>query len=281
MKLSQAAAAAVLGLVIASPAVAQEQVTRRVFTYINNDLSIRVAADAPGELHLARGAAGIIEVAARAPDGIPGFGLVDTNGGRLTLTSAGAERVTYLVVVPASVRVRIELPDREVDEYFGSLENTATYAWSGRPTRMKEPEPAAAAPSAPARGASFVGPAPAAVRIPDPATLRTVTVRWEGSVFRVQGSSPLEVESQEVGRLEIRPSRPGTDVVLVLPRHVSDFVLSVGSAPALVLDAGRATALCTPMMDQRLDEDRRWFTFTPTRGELTCRPWVQPQRVGP
>lgn len=286
MKLSQAAAAAVLALVMAGPAVAQEQqVTRRAFTYINNDLAIRVATDAPGELRLARGAAGIIEVAARAPHGIAGFGLVDTHGGRLTLTAAGADHVSYVVVVPADVRVRIDLPDRPVDEYFGSLQDIATYAWHGEPEHVPDPpgpaEPAAAAPREPTPGIAFSGPTPAAVRIPDPATIRTVTVRWEGPVFRVQGSSPLDLATPDAETLEVRAADRATDLVLVLPRHASDFVLSVGSAPALVLDAGRATTLCTPMMDQRLDEDRRWFTFTPTRGQLICRPRVQPQRVGP
>src|SRR5690606_26989643 len=80
-----------LMLALATPVAAQEhEVARRTFTFIENNLTIEVLGQSPGALHIVRGQPGQIEVAARAADGIAGFGLAGEARDRLKLTAVGA-----------------------------------------------------------------------------------------------------------------------------------------------------------------------------------------------
>lgn len=276
---------AALLLALATPVAAQErEVARRTFTFINNDLTIEVLGRSPGALHLVRGEPGQIEVAARAKDGIAGFGLAGDARDRLKLTSVGAERVTFLVVVPSDLRVRVELPEQPVAEIFGSLDQAASYSWLGA-AEQTAPGPAPAPPPPPGDGsasaASFVDEglyvsyarirAPETVAIPDAAALRSIAVRWEGREFRVAGNSEVGVLERGTRALELEADGRATELVLSVPAATRDFVLRVGDAPALVLEEGRAAVLCSPVIDQTLDGSRRWFTFTPENGKLACR----------
>lgn len=108
---------------------ASSETTRRVFTFVHPALTIDVLGEAPGMLRLIRGQLGQIEVTARALGGFAGSGLAGRAGDRLELTAIGAERVEYLVVVPAEVHVRVRLPDRRAAETFGTLERSATFSW--------------------------------------------------------------------------------------------------------------------------------------------------------
>jgi len=273
---------AALMLAIATPVAAQEhEVARRTFTFIGNDLTIEVVGQSPGRLHLVRGQPGLIEVAARTTDGIAGFGLTGDARDRLKLTAVGAQRVTYLVVVPSDLRVRVVLPEQPVAEVFGSLDQAATYSWRGA-AEPPAPGPSPAPPPpdgvSPAR---FVDEglyvsyarlrAPGTVWIPQARTLRRIAVRWEGREFRVAGDTGVGVLERGSSALELEVAGV-SELVLDIPAATRDFVLRVGDSPALVVKDGQATVLCSPVIDQTLDGGRRrWFTFTPENGRLACR----------
>jgi len=275
---------AALTLAIATPVAAQEhEVARRTFTFIGNDLTIEVVGQSPGRLHLVRGQPGQIEVAARTTDGIAGFGLAGDARDRLKLTSVGAQRVTFLVVVPSDLRVRVELPEQPVAEIFGSLDQAATYSWLGA-AEPPAPGPSPAPPPPPdgLSPASFVDEglyvsyarlrAPGTVSIPNTLPLRRIAVRWEGREFRVAGDTEVGVLERGSSALELEVDDRVSEVVLNVPAATRDFVLRVGDAAALVVKEGQATVLCSPVIDQTLDGGRRrWFTFTPENGKLTCR----------
>jgi len=271
-----------LMLALATPVAAQEhEVARRTFTFIENNLTIEVLGQSPGALHIVRGQPGQIEVAARAADGIAGFGLAGEARDRLKLTAVGAERVTFLVVVPSDLRVRVELPEQPVAEIFGSLEQAASYSWHGA-AQQPAPGPSPAPP--PPGGfspTSFVEEglyvsyarlrAPGTVTIPDAAPLRRIAVRWEGKEFRVAGNSEVGVLERGSSALELEADGRATELVLSVPATTRDFTLRVGDSPALVVNEGQASVLCSPVIDQTLDGSRRWITFTPENGKLACR----------
>src|SRR6476661_806657 len=102
MKTSYLLALALVG-VIAAPAAAQKDVARHSFTFLDNNLTIQVISEHAGVLRVMRGEFGRVEVAARAPDGVPGFSLGGREGHDLLLTSVGSEKVDYIVVVPEEV----------------------------------------------------------------------------------------------------------------------------------------------------------------------------------
>jgi hypothetical protein len=108
---------------------AQRGVERERFTFIGNSLEIEVLADVPGELRLVHGQLGEIVVSARAAEGIAGFGLAGGDRGKLRLTSVGAERVEYLVVIPEGIQVSVRLPTQSVAQTLGTLQKTAVYTW--------------------------------------------------------------------------------------------------------------------------------------------------------
>lgn len=111
-------------------ASAQErEVLRRTFTFIENDLTVEIDATAPGELQIARGGLGRIDVAARAANGFAGLGLAGGSADRLVLTAMGAERVQYLVMVPAEVRVKVRLPGSDRTRTLTSWDRIARYSW--------------------------------------------------------------------------------------------------------------------------------------------------------
>lgn len=102
---------------------------RQLFAFVGKDLTVHVQADVPGSLQLLRGEPGRIEAAGRAPAGFVGAGLARVPRHQLNLTAVGADDVDYLVVVPAGVRVRLRLPDRDLAEVFGVLQDAASYSW--------------------------------------------------------------------------------------------------------------------------------------------------------
>lgn len=124
----------------AAPAAAQDDdvgTARRAYPFLGDRLTVHIEADSPGVIRLIRGEDGRLEVAARAEDGFPGFGLADRGGDALVLTAIGADRAEYLVVVPANVRVTVRLPDRHVAEVFAGMDRSATYEWR-RPPRARK-----------------------------------------------------------------------------------------------------------------------------------------------
>lgn len=128
--LLRAAYAATLLLALPAAGGAQHpEVRHERLTFLGTELTIDVLTDAPGSLRLIHGQPGQVEVTARAPGGVAGFGLAGEDRTRLELTAAGAGQVYYIVVVPSDARVHIRLPGRPVPELFGTLQRTATYRW--------------------------------------------------------------------------------------------------------------------------------------------------------
>lgn len=121
-----------LALVLPSLAAAQvtsTETTRRVFTFVDDGLTVQVDVDTPGTLRMIRGQGGRLEVVARARDGFTAFGLSERSGDQLNLTAVGAQEVEFIVVVPDGARVMVRLPDRHLAEVFGTRDRSATWTW--------------------------------------------------------------------------------------------------------------------------------------------------------
>jgi hypothetical protein len=277
---------------LAATDLAGQEMARGSYVYLPTQLEIIVEGDGPGTLRLIRGQEGMVEVAARAREGFPAFGLSPT-AERLVLTAVGATASDFVVVVPPDVRVTARLPDRAEAAVFGARRPLATLNWGGdampgaaqRPAQQPAPPAAAAGGGAPAGGAPLIGTplrgepahlayrqaaAPTEVVFPDPAAIRTVTVRVEGTEFQVRSGRPLTIRPGDTRHLELRTAAPPMDFVVVVPAATPAFRLRIGADEALALRAGTPTARCAPLLQQELSGGRRWFTFTPAGGRLAC-----------
>lgn len=276
--------APVLALLLAAPLTAQEwQVAREQFPFAGTRITIQVDTDAPGTLRLIRGEPGSVRVASRAGEGFTSSGLAEDD--RLTLSAAGAGPVDYLVAIPENVWVDVRLPGRVMSR---SVARGQSGSWEWNATDRSAPAPDRS-PGAPVPqwvpGMSAEGEwenalyttftrdlPPDEISVPDLATVARVSVRIEGSRFRVVTSRPLEVDEGSSRALVIRPADPPMDVVLGIPTATGSFTLRLGGTTALVLDGASVTTLCSPVTEQRLSDGRRWYTFNPLDGSLDCGP---------
>jgi hypothetical protein len=280
-------------LALAVPAEAQPwQVARDQFAFGGRQLTVHVEAPAEGLLQVIRGPAGQVRVHGRVDAGIAAAGLSARE--ELTLTTTGAGPAEYVVTVPEGVRVTVRLPDRPLPEAMGNRTASRTFAW-GQPTNDEagsgsEPgaEPGAEEPGLPGRpvgtaassagmGASGAGytvytrpVAPELVDLPDLHRVRSVTVVIDDGAFRVLTGRPMAMQPGDEHHLEIRPADPALDIVLVVPAATARFSLGAGGHTALLIEAGRATALCTPIARDWLEGYRTSFTFAPSAGRLEC-----------
>lgn len=276
-------------LAAAQPIAAQQwDVTRRVYTLLDTDLKVDVVTNAPGTLQMMHGQAGQVEVTGRALNGMAASALSDKDVTTLRLTAVGAERVEYIVVVPNNVYVVVKLPDRDVPETFSTMSGSTSYSWKATPTQ--NPDTAVGGPDvrvpgsrqvADATAARSVSPtglfttyadasAPDVVTFPSAAVIRTLTVRLEGDQFRVESSRPMTLRPGDPKSIAIRPVGPPMDVVLVVPAATRDFLVEVGGQPAMAVVEGRPTSMCTPVVEQLLEGNRLWYTFSPVDGALSC-----------
>lgn len=261
-------------LALAAPLAAQEwQVARERFVFVGTRLTILVDAEAPGSLRLIRGAAGSVRVTSRAKEGFTTSGLADND--RLTLSAAGQGPVDYLVAVPENVRVDVRIPGTRGER----LARGRTGAWEWSAT--ERPEAAPVTEWLPGAGlehqwdsplyTTFTrDQAPLEVSLPELAFVARITVRIEGTRFRVAASRPLSVQEGAADRLVILPAGPPMELALGLPAATTIFTLRLGGVTALILDGVDITTLCTPVTEQRLSNGRRWFTFNPLDGSLQC-----------
>ena len=263
-----------LALLVAGPTAAQEwQVAREQFVFVDTRLTIRVAADAPGTLRLIRGEPGSVRVASRSRQGFTTSGLSDDD--QLTLSAAGEGPVDYLVAVPENVWVDVRLPGTSLGESV-ARGRTGNWEW-GAAREPQEQTPEWLPGTGPGDGP--VGPlyttfsrdlTPREVAIPDLSVVARVSVRLEGQRFRVITSRPLAVDEGSPRELVIRPAGPPMAVILAVPRDTPSFTLRLAGRTALILDGDTVTTLCTPVIEQQLSDDRRWFTFNPLAGSLDC-----------
>lgn len=278
-------------LAAAVPVSAQQWgVTRRVYTFLDTELTVEVVMEAPGTLQMVHGLGGQVEVMGRALHGMAASALSDKNGATLRLTAVGADRAQYTVVVPNNVYVQVKLPDRQVTETFSTMAGAKTYTWQATPGQgsgagtagpganmLDRRTPAAMSVRAsPSPTSSFLfttyagTSAPDMVTFPSASVLRTLTVRLEGDQFRVEASRPMTLRQGDPKAIAIRPVGPPMDVVLVVPVDTRNFVVEVGGQAALAVVRGRPMSMCTPVVEQLLEGDRLWYTFSPVNGMLSC-----------
>jgi hypothetical protein len=273
--------------ILAVPAPAHSQaadVDRRVYTFLDNRLEVAVVTDAPGELQVVRGKRGRVEVASRSSDGFAGAGLGGALTRQLRLTAVGSGDVQYLVVVPEHVNVRVHLPDGESATLASSVPS-ASFSWgragaqglmhgdwdahsAGPPGELTAMRPTTT-------GGHYVvhdlPRAPTVVNLPDLAAVRSLSLRFEGNVFRIAASRPLNVEPGSPSRMELRIAGEPTDLVLYIPREAGGFTLTAAGNRIAEIVAGQPRALCGNVIVQEPTSHQVWLTFRPQSGRLDCR----------
>lgn len=255
----------------ATGAQAQERdVARRQFTFFDNHLTVEVVADMPGKLQVVRGEAGRIEVAGRVPGGIPAFALGGREGDQLRLTALGGDNAEFVVIIPEDASVRVKLPDRYTHQ-VSSMRKNGLYTWGVRET---QPTPGAqAAPSVPtgATTAFTNVVAPRNLAVPKLNSVRKVSVRIEGSRFEVGGTQWMSVKSGDPNNVEVQIGKELQDVIITVPLGTESFSLRLGGKLAMQVNGGEIRVYCDPVTEQDLGTGRRWYTFSPEMGRLTCR----------
>jgi hypothetical protein len=257
-------------------AAAQElDVTRRQYTFLNSRLDVAVLAEAPGVLHLVRGQEGRLEVAARSRDGFAGFGLGGNATRELRLSAVGSESVQYMVVVPERVIVYVRLPDGQ-RRSLGPGQRSGTYTWSTAPVTTAMPPVMPAVPEVDlAAGGVYVAHravwAPEVINVPELAAIRTLSIRFEGSEFRVGASRPLVVQPGSRSHMDVRVDGDPLDLVIYVPRGRAPFALRSGGVTLATLSADRAETQCRNVVIHNPVAEQTWFTFYPQAGRLDCR----------
>lgn len=265
---------------VATPVAAQRDVTRRSYTFFDNNLTIDVVEGASGVLQVMRGEPGRLEVAARAPRGVAGFGLGGRDNNALRLTALGSQRVEYLVIVPEDVRIRVRLPGRSVAE-VASRRPSATYSWgeesgaegvwgaavrAGTAAEFERP-PEGAGPFL-----SYYSPdAAREVIVSDLGTVNRVELRFEGADFRVYTDRPARVNDGRTDRLELRGDADQLlNATILLPPATRNFTLVLGGKTAFTVRGTEIRSFCDQLVQQRLGNGVLVYTFHPA-GPLRCR----------
>jgi hypothetical protein len=261
-------------MVVATSANAQEhELSRRQFNFFDNSLTVEIVADMPGELQIVRGEPGKIDVAGRVPGGIPAFALGGREGDRLRLTALGGRRANFVVAIPEDAMVRVKLPNRQTRQ-VRSMQRSENYEW-GRLERDADDD----APSGPQAASASNVPATVYSDVMAPRTLhvsklnavRTVSVRFEGTAFTVGGSRPMTVQQGDPTNIEVRTNDEAQDVIVTVPLGTSAFTLKLGGKTAMHVRGAEIRVYCEPVTEQDLGAGRRWYTFAPEMGRLTCR----------
>jgi hypothetical protein len=261
-------------MLVAGQAQAQEDVARRQFAFFDNSLTVEVVADMPGQLQLVRGEAGRIEVAGRVPGGIPTFSLGGRENDKLRLTAVGGDRADFVVVIPEDATVRVQLPDRHGHQ-MKSLHRAGKYTWGEKEdasTRANHATTKTIAPAPAGPTVAYTGAiAPRSVNVPKLNSARTVTVRFEGTTFNVAGTRYMSVLNGDPNNIEVRTGDEVQDVIITLPVGTNAFTLRLGGKLAMNVVGAEIRVYCDPVTEQDLGEGRRWYTFTPDMGRMTCR----------
>lgn len=257
----------VLTLATAAPAAAQRDVARRAFTFLDDNVTVEVQADAPGTLQIVRGEAGRLEAVGRVPGGLATFALGGRTADKLRLTAVGGEKADFIVVVPEEAYVRVVLPNRKQ----GSLTSTRSggaYTWGGADL-MKSSVSLAMPPAGPTVAHSAPH-APRTLSIPRLTTVRTVSLRIQGSSFEVGGNHHMSVSNGSSQSVEVRTGSEPEELIITIPSDTRDFTLKLGGRTALVMRGYEVSSYCEPVTEQILSGGR-WFTYAPEAGRLTCR----------
>lgn len=250
------------------------EVMRDVYRFQGSSLEVDVDTESPGRVRFIRGTRSRIEVSGRALNGFASAALGGYGVRRLTLTSLGADRVDFIVVVPEAVRVRVNWPGARRSELFGTLTDAATYAWdtpAARPafeTIRPEHGRSGGSASGPARR-SLRGPTPELLDVHDAHRLERLTVRIEDAPFGVTADRDFTAR-RDADRVRIAAPASG-DLTIFVP-HGARFTLRLDGAPAIVVDRADVRVLCASILSQALPDGRHWLTLTPASdGGCTSR----------
>lgn len=283
--MKQILTAIALAALLPAAASAQRDVTRRAYTFLEDRLVVAVHAEAPGELQVVRGQRGRVEVAARSRYGFAGFGLGGDYTRQLSLTAVGSDEVQYLVVVPEHVYVSVQLPNGGTADVPGR-DGVSTYRWgdafSDRAMRgddrgrdYADVPMTDAIPPTTASGLYIVHAggrrAPSLVDVPDLASIRSLSVRIEGSDFRIASSRPLALRPGDEDHMVVRVDGEPLDLVLYLPHGTSGFQLRSGSLRVADVTAGRPRSYCGSTVVQQPTPSQNWLTVFPSSGSTQCR----------
>jgi hypothetical protein len=253
-------------LLVPVGASAQEpDVSRRPYTFVDDRLVVQVDAESAGVLRVVRGEPGKVEVTGRAADGFVGFGLGGETTRQLRLTSVGEGRVEYLVIVPENVRLTVQLPKQGGGD-LGPSQGTALYRWGGESEGAET-----ARPSSTPHVVYSSNAAPAVVDLRDLAAVRSVSVRFEGSSFRISASRPFSAVGTPTDRIEFAITGEPADIVIQVPRAADAFSLRAGTHRLVTVAGGQPTTSCTGVAVQRPSANQVWYTFHPQSGRLECR----------
>ncbi len=121
----------------AAPPEVQPATLQRAFVFIESELRVTIAGEAPGTIQVVRGELGRIDLTARGMGALPAAGLVGGTPSELTLASAGATRTDYVLVVPADVRVTISRAGQP-GVTLGTLDRQARWSWPAQATAVPE-----------------------------------------------------------------------------------------------------------------------------------------------
>jgi hypothetical protein len=264
-------ALALLAVGSAQTAAQERDVARRAFTFLDRNLTIEVVSEAAGALHVVRGEPGIVEVAARAPEGFAGFAMGGREENELRLTAVGGSRVDYMVSVPEDVRVRVLLPGRQHME-VASTRPAMTYNWAAPATEQKQNGTAAIiAPNADGMFVSYHAYAtPRVLSIADVGAVTKLDVRFEGSEFKIATSRPVQATDGSSTAINFNPGREPIAIVITAPQNARDFQLVLAGKTALEARGGALHSYCDQVITQQLPDGRRYYSYAPA-DKLICR----------
>ncbi|HSL71830.1 MAG TPA: hypothetical protein VK864_16400 [Longimicrobiales bacterium] len=264
-------ALALLAVGSAQTAAQERDVARRTFTFLDRNLTIQVVSEGAGALHVVRGEPGIVEVAARAPEGFAGFAMGGREENELRLTAVGGNRVDYMVAVPEDVRVRVLLPGRQHME-IASTRPAMTYNWAADGAGQKSNGAAAiVAPNPDGMFVSYHAYAPPRVlSIPDAGAVTKLDVRFEGSEFKVATSRAVDVTAGRSDAINFNTGREPIAIVVTAPQNARDFQLVIAGKTALEARGGELHSYCDQVIAQQLPDGRRYYSYAPAEG-LVCR----------
>lgn len=265
----------ILLLALSAPVSAQQwQVAREQFAFAGRQLTVHVDMAGEGTIRVIRGPAGLVRVSGRADGGLTAAGL--SSDEHLTLTGSGPGPVEYVIAVPERVRLNVHFPDRPGVESMGAMDRSRSFHWgpSDQPhtagTAAWVPEPDRGLGNRAAYTVFTASLAPRTVAIPDLRNVRAVTVRVEGSTFRIGASRPLSLSRGDTEYIEIRPAGPPMELIVMIPVGTDHFMLNTAGSPAMIVQGEQVSVLCSPNTRQWLSGGRGWVTFTPTDGTLRC-----------
>ena len=104
------AAAAAQATAGAQPAGPAPERVQRSFVYLGHDLRVTVLGDAGGTIQVVRGEDGRLDLSGRVVGGLASVAMADDTRSELTLTSSGASRIDWVLIVPTDVRVSLRSP---------------------------------------------------------------------------------------------------------------------------------------------------------------------------